>query len=396
MKKIITLTLGLLLSMNLVFAQTEDHKWAIGLHAGKNEHSGDLGNSIFAFDKAIYGFGGVTINRYISPSFNLALEGTRGRYGRWVDWEDNFKGDKNDISLMAGYKLNNGYILPADSWFAPMIIAGPGIAFYQEVDHAPGKIDDEGIDLLLSYGLALRFQLYPRIAIELQSKFSHTNDNDRDLYYGDERDFIAQHSFGLIVGLGRRDRVEEPVEIIDEDEAERLREEEEARRRAEEEQRRLEEELEREEERRRQEELARQRAEEERLRLEEERRQEEAVQEVVDALDPDVAYVLFTVDGTEIRPAYHNVMEMVYQIMREHPDLRLKIHGHTDSTGTMEYNRGLAERRAQSAKDYLVNKGISANRIITEGYGEGSPRASNETEEGRRQNRRVMFEPVFD
>ena len=396
MKKIITLTLGLLLAMNLVFAQTEDHKWAIGLHAGKNEHSGDLGNSIFAFDKAIYGFGGVTINRYISPSFNLALEGTRGRYGRWVDWEDNFKGDKNDISLMAGYKLNNGYILPADSWFAPMIIAGPGIAFYQEVDHAPGKIDEDGVDLLLSYGLALRFQLSPRIALQLQSKFSHTNDNDRDLHYGDERDFIAQHSFGLVLGLGRREAVEEPVEIVDDDEAERLRQEEEARQRAEEEQRRLEEELAREEERRRQEELARQRAEEERLRLEEETRRKEAIQEVQDALDPDEAYVFFTVDGTDIRPAYYNVMEMVYQIMQEHPDLRLEVHGHTDSTGTAEYNRGLAERRAQSVKDYLVNKGIRAGRIITRSYGEGSPRSSNETEDGRRDNRRVTFNPVFD
>ena len=396
MKKIITLTLGLLLSMNLVFAQTADHKWAIGLQAGKNEHSGDLGNSIFDWNKAIYGYGGVTINRYLTPSFNLALEGTRGRYGRLVDLEDNFKGDKNDISLMLGYKLNNGNILPEDSWFAPMIVAGPGIAFYQEVDHAPGKIDEDGVDLLLSYGLALRFQLSPRIALQLQSKFSHTNDNNRDLYYGDERDFIAQHSFGLVLGLGRRERVEEPVEVVD-DEAERLRrEEEEARRQAEEEARRLEEELEAEEERRRQEEEARRRAEEERRLAEEERLRQEAIQEVYDALDPDVAYVLFTVDGTEIRQAYHNVMEMVYQVMQEHPDLTVEIHGHTDNTGSAEYNMGLSERRAQSAKEFLVNKGISAGRIVTKGFGEERPHSTNQTEEGRRMNRRVDFNPVFD
>ncbi|MFP4065232.1 MAG: OmpA family protein [Bacteroidales bacterium] len=109
-----------------------------------------------------------------------------------------------------------------------------------------------------------------------------------------------------------------------------------------------------------------------------------------------MTYVLFTVDGTEIRPAYHDVMEMVYQVMREHPDLRLEIHGHTDSTGSSEYNAGLTRRSAQSAEDYLVEKGISADRIITGGHGEDDPRTSNQTEGGRSGNRRVTFKPVFN
>ncbi len=69
----------------------------------------------------------------------------------------------------------------------------------------------------------------------------------------------------------------------------------------------------------------------------------------MDALDPDLAYVLFTVDGTEIRPAYHNVMEMVYQVMREHPDLRLEIHGHTDNTGCAEHKMAQPKRSAHKS-----------------------------------------------
>src|SRR5690606_35227248 len=68
--------------------------------------------------------------------------------------------------------------------------------------------------------------------------------------------------------------------------------------------------------------------------------------------------------------------------------------GHTDSIGTEEYNQGLSERRAASVKNYLVSKGIAADRIYTEGKGETSPVASNATREGRAQNRRVEIEIV--
>ena len=63
--------------------------------------------------------------------------------------------------------------------------------------------------------------------------------------------------------------------------------------------------------------------------------------------------------------------------------------GHTDSIGTDEYNQGLSERRAASVKDYLVDQGVPADRIETMGMGESQPVATNETREGRQQNRRV-------
>ncbi len=68
--------------------------------------------------------------------------------------------------------------------------------------------------------------------------------------------------------------------------------------------------------------------------------------------------------------------------------------GHTDSIGTEKYNQGLSERRANTVKNYLVTKGIPADRIYAEGKGELSPVADNKTREGRAQNRRVEIEIV--
>jgi OOP family OmpA-OmpF porin len=68
--------------------------------------------------------------------------------------------------------------------------------------------------------------------------------------------------------------------------------------------------------------------------------------------------------------------------------------GHTDSIGSNAYNKGLSMRRAASVKNYLVSKGIPANRIYTEGKGETQPVADNRTKEGRAKNRRVEIEVV--
>jgi OOP family OmpA-OmpF porin len=65
------------------------------------------------------------------------------------------------------------------------------------------------------------------------------------------------------------------------------------------------------------------------------------------------------------------------------------ITGHTDSVGSDEYNIGLSDRRAASVKTWLVNKGISSSRIQTAGKGENEPIASNQTSDGRAQNRRI-------
>lgn len=84
-------------------------------------------------------------------------------------------------------------------------------------------------------------------------------------------------------------------------------------------------------------------------------------------------------------------LDKVADFMKRHPDVKVLVAGHTDSMGSDEYNQALSERRAKTAVDYLVEQGISRNRMTSKGYGEKRPIDTNETEEGRQHNRRVEF-----
>lgn len=76
-------------------------------------------------------------------------------------------------------------------------------------------------------------------------------------------------------------------------------------------------------------------------------------------------------------------------LTEKYPSLKIDISGHTDSVGSDGYNQGLSERRANAVKDYLIRKGVEAGRISTYAYGESKPVATNDTPEGRAQNRRA-------
>lgn len=82
-------------------------------------------------------------------------------------------------------------------------------------------------------------------------------------------------------------------------------------------------------------------------------------------------------------------LDKLAAFLGEYPDRTVLIEGHTDSVGSEESNQFLSQRRAESVRSYLVNRGVSANRLTTVGLGQGSPVASNDTATGRQQNRRV-------
>lgn len=99
--------------------------------------------------------------------------------------------------------------------------------------------------------------------------------------------------------------------------------------------------------------------------------------------------ILFSVNEAELASGSDRTLDKVAEFLNEYEDRRLEIKGYTDATGSDTYNLGLSERRAQTVKDALVERGVDPNRITTEGYGEQSPVASNDTSTGRQQNRRV-------
>lgn len=103
---------------------------------------------------------------------------------------------------------------------------------------------------------------------------------------------------------------------------------------------------------------------------------------------------LFDFDKSVVKPEGKAVLD---KLVQQAKDLNLEVIvavGHTDSVGTDAYNQKLSERRAAAVKAYLVSKGIAANRVYTEGKGEKSPVADNNTKEGRSKNRRVEVEVV--
>ena len=106
------------------------------------------------------------------------------------------------------------------------------------------------------------------------------------------------------------------------------------------------------------------------------------------------ADTFFDFDKDTLKPEGRQVLDQVAsQVDTINLETLIAV-GHTDSIGTEQYNQGLSERRAASVKNYLVSKGIPADRIYTEGKGELNPVASNATREGRAQNRRVEIEIV--
>ncbi|MAE93671.1 MAG: hypothetical protein CL910_03325 [Deltaproteobacteria bacterium] len=99
--------------------------------------------------------------------------------------------------------------------------------------------------------------------------------------------------------------------------------------------------------------------------------------------------VNFDFDKSAIRPDAAVILDEAIRILADRSEVRLRVEGHTDWTGTDAYNQGLSERRASSVRDYLVAHGIDAGRLTTAGFGESQPIATNETREGRALNRRV-------
>jgi len=97
----------------------------------------------------------------------------------------------------------------------------------------------------------------------------------------------------------------------------------------------------------------------------------------------------FDFNRAEVNPSGRDILDHAVKVLRDNPGLRVTVEGHTDSVGSAAYNQKLSERRAQAVKRYLVRQGIDPSRITTEGYGKSRPIASNETEEGRAQNRRA-------
>lgn len=99
--------------------------------------------------------------------------------------------------------------------------------------------------------------------------------------------------------------------------------------------------------------------------------------------------VTFDTNSTEIKQQFYNVLNDVADVLEQYPATYVDVIGHADSTGDAGYNQRLSEQRAQAVAGYLIAQNVMRDRFYVGGLGETSPIASNDTPQGRAQNRRV-------
>ena len=104
--------------------------------------------------------------------------------------------------------------------------------------------------------------------------------------------------------------------------------------------------------------------------------------------------VTFATDSSDLNPAFFDVLNSVGKVLDEYEQTIVEVAGHTDSTGSHQYNQGLSERRSASVASYLQSRGVIPERLITVGLGETRPVADNNTSAGRQANRRVEITMV--
>ncbi len=115
----------------------------------------------------------------------------------------------------------------------------------------------------------------------------------------------------------------------------------------------------------------------------------EVTVEVIKQLNEYSRTILFDYDKSSIRQESYAALQSIADIMKEYPNTGFHIEGHTDSRGSDSYNLKLSQERASSVMTYLTTIGMPSNRLTSEGYGEATPIATNNTAAGRQQNRRV-------
>lgn len=120
-------------------------------------------------------------------------------------------------------------------------------------------------------------------------------------------------------------------------------------------------------------------------------REESLVRETASARQIMEEMIHFGYDQSALTPEAQRSLERKLAVMRANPDVRIRIAGHADERGSIEYNRALGQRRAEAAKDFLTSRGISDARITTVSFGEDRPLVNASNEAAWAQNRRDEF-----
>ena len=166
MKKLLFICIGVAFTFS-TSAQTEDKKWNVGLHAGVTQYSGDLGRDWYKTDNSMYGFGGLSVSRYLGKLFDVNLLLSKGTIGYHNHETAGFRSDFNAASINLRFNM-----VAPEYIIRPYVFAGVGaILFDNQVNFHQEKYDF----MLPSTGAGLNIRLTPVIMLNLQETFMFSN-----------------------------------------------------------------------------------------------------------------------------------------------------------------------------------------------------------------------------
>ena len=441
MNKIYTLILLAVLiigGVEYTQAQTSDRPWAIIATVGKSEYNGDRGNAMLKFGEPFHALGGVRVSRYLNPSFDLSLGATYGCHGFW-ETQNNFLAKQTNFSLLAHYKLANGYIMKEESRFAPFLNVGLGLSNYSPTDDRGTKSTDFGIPL----GIGAKFRLNETLDLFWQSNYglnfggeydeNATLDVVANRAAPDDNKYL-NHEIGLGFKLGKMadrdgDGVPDkkdacpdskgPIELdgcpdsdgdgvtdkmdacpkiaglatlngCPDSDGDGIQDNKDA---------------------------CPNKAglpkfkgcpdtdndgisdDKDRCPTVAGLRANKGCPKVNEStltiFQEALRGIHFETEKSVIKNESYAILNKVVSVMKKNPSYLLSIEGHTDSDGDDAFNLQLSKDRANAVKSYLVRNGVGGDRLTARGFGESKPVATNETAEGKALNRRVEFRVSF-
>lgn len=110
-----------------------------------------------------------------------------------------------------------------------------------------------------------------------------------------------------------------------------------------------------------------------------------------DGSNANLPIINFDNNSADLNSTETTKLKRLAQVLEDHPNLRLVVYGHTDSTGNISYNQRLSERRARVVAEFLIARGIAGDRLKRRGFSESRPMSQNGDNAGRADNRRVVF-----
>ncbi len=376
MKKILLAT-GIILNSALITinAQSNKNDLAIGLQFGTIEYKGDYGSEFFTFN-GVHPSIGINLSKHVTPSFDLMGKLRHGVIDRNV-----FSNSLIDLNLALKYKFNNGYILKEDHFFAPYLFIGIGDALSIYTDKTTGIKEQPIAEFNLPMGAGLKFMITENWSVSLETQYNYAVSDRMDgVILGKWDDSFLYNSIGFSYafpsgkdsdGDGVKDKDDKCPNIAgtigtagcpdsDGDGVTDL---------------------------------------DDKCPLvpgvKEENGCPKNFKQSVEIMSKARKGLFFNTGSAVIKPESYKVLDAVVKVMVQNPYYKLEIDGHTDNTGDPELNKNLSQKRAEAARDYIINKGVSEDRLKATGYGDTLPAADNSTEEGRSKNRRVEFNIKF-